>query len=116
MRNLFAVIASGDSFSGIVDARRINGLEGIFAPALAASGDLLIQGAMFTGSGTTPVSADFCRFQNTSVLGSGDLRFAVGSANHFLPMPNGFLPTPSYIRLEAGVAQTDTRTFTLLTR
>lgn len=117
MKALFAVIASGDIVSGVVDARKINCIEGIIAPAFTASGDLIIQGAASTGSGTTPpTSADFSRYMDTRAVGSGDLRFAVGSANRILPMPNGFLATTPFIRVEAGVPQTDTRTITLLTR
>ena len=114
---LFAVISSGQAVSGIVDARKVSGIEAIIAPAWAASGDLILQGAAATGSGTTPpLSGDFSRYIETRAVGSGDLRFAVGSANRVVPMPGGFLRTTPFLRVEAGVVQTDTRTITLLTR
>ena len=117
MKALFAVIASGETVSAVVDARKVNGIEAIYAPAMSASGDLILQGAISTASGTTPPnSGDFCRFLDTRAVGSGDLRFPVGSANRVVPMPGGLLVTTPFLRVEAGVAQTDTRTFTLLTR
>lgn len=110
MKSLFAVIASGDLVSGTIDARAIPGIRGIHVPGVV-SGDLLIQGALDSSSGS------FARLLDTRAAGSGDLRFATGPGSRFIPIPHGLQETfPPYLRLEAAAAQTSPATLTLLTR
>lgn len=109
MRQLFAVIQSGEAVSGTVDVKQIAGIRAIHCPGLT-SGDLLVQGALDSSSGS------FARFRETRQPGSGDLRHAVGVGSCFLADPLGRVVPAPYLRLESAVAQTDTRTFTILVR
>ena len=111
MQALYAVISSGSLVSPNVDLTQ-RALLGISVPTIS-SGDLTIQGGVDT------TSASFLRLLEARSPGSGDLRFATGVGSRMVMLPETF-STPPYIRLETvmatGSAQTDNRTFTLLTR
>lgn len=104
--NLTATIASGDTVSGTFDLTG-GGIRVIGVPALT-SGDLLLQGSFNT------TSADFSRVRLPVVSApvSGDLRIATGPGSCTVLWPDN-LPSPSYGRLETGVAQTAPRSFTI---
>ena len=108
---IFTVVASGFTVGSDVDLRTKQ-LRAIFAPALN-NADLGIQGCI---DGT---SAGYVRMLETRVA-SGDLKFGVGSGARVVPFLMDTMVTPPYIKLETimaiGSAQTDNRTFTLLTR
>jgi hypothetical protein len=108
MKLLYAVINSGFSTSGPVDARRINAIRAIHVPAMT-SGDLFVQGALDSGSGS------FSRLIETRAVGSADMRFATGAGSRFIAWPFGET-LPPFLRLEAAVPQADNRTLTLLSR
>lgn len=111
MQPIYAVINSGQLISGDVDLRQ-RALLGIVVPTIS-SGDLTIQG------NTDTTSANFLRLLETRSPGSGDLRMATGVGSRMVMLPGTFV-SPPYVRLETvmatGSAQTDARTFTLLTR
>lgn len=99
---LYAVINSGQSVSGDVNASQARGgLAGIGVPSID-SGDLLIRANFDT------TSAGFRRVQRFAQA-SGDLRINTGVGSMMVPF-NPVLAFP-YLRLETGVAQTDVRTF-----
>ena len=101
------MIVSGATVGPDVDLRQ-HILQAIFCPTIT-SGDLLMQGNYDS------TSAGFFRLMDTRAVGSADLRFATGLGSRMLPWPPG-LPQPAYARFEAGAAQTDNRTLTLITR
>ena len=109
MNPIYAVIASGYVGSQAIDLRQSLGVRAIAVP-LMTSGDLLLQGAMDSTSGS------FARLIETRAPGSGDLRFATGPGSRWVALPSVFETLPPYLRLEASVQQTDTRTLTLLSR
>lgn len=100
---LYAVVASGFQISGDIDLRQ-QALMGIQVPTVT-SGPMLIQGNFDT------TSANFMRLNDDL----GDIQYATGPGSKYLLWPQGFVH-PSYLRIEAGVAQTAPRTFTLITR
>lgn len=108
---LFAVVNSGATLSGVLDLTQLGGIRSIKVPPNVTSGQLFVQGA----SDTT--SASFARVQRAPV-NSGDLQFSVlGSlaAGALLSAPDE-LRSPSfspYARIEFSAAQIDTRTLTL---
>ena len=112
MQPLYAVINCGYEVSGDVDLR-VRALLFVSVPVIS-SGDLAIQGNVDT------TSANFTRLlYGLYAPGSGDLRFPTQAGSRMVMFPANF-STPAYVRLETvmntGSAQTDTRTFTLLTR
>ena len=102
---IHTVIASGSAVSPTVDLSQQSRLLAISVPGVT-SGDLLVQGAFSTTSGS------FQRLVETRSPGSGDLRFAVGPGSRMVVGPLIYMP--QYVRLEMSVAQTDNRTLSLL--
>jgi hypothetical protein len=108
------VINSGFAVGSPVDLRQHGWLRAIHVPGIT-SGDLFIQGAMGQANGSPPNSGDFARLLEARAVGSGDLRFATGPGSKWIASP--FAETfPQFIRPETAVAQTDTRTLTILIR
>lgn len=111
MDPIYAVIASGQTVSGNVDLRKRQ-LVAITVPVIN-SGDLALQGNYDT------TSANFFRLLDVrGQQGSGDLRFPTAAGSRMVVWPS-MLPSPTYARVEtvmsATSAQTDNRTFVLLT-
>lgn len=108
---LYTTIASGATISGDIDLRK-HRLEAVAIPPVDAA-DLGMQ------AGFDTTSALFTRILEPRFGNSGDLRFPISTGSRTVGIP----PTvfnPPYLRLETimatGSAQTNTRTFTLLTR
>ena len=109
---LYAVVASGSTISGNVDLRR-HVLEAIAVPVISS-------GALGVQAGFDTTSALFTRIlEPHGAVASGDLLFATGVGSRVISYPRDVF-TPPYMRLETvmatGSAQTDNRTFTMLTR
>lgn len=101
-----AVIASGAVVSGtfeMLGARAV----GVLAPAVVTSCQVFVQVA----SDTT--SANFRRASKSD--GSGDWTWSLGVGNKGVSLHDFALPF-RYGRLEASVAQTDNRSFAILTK
>lgn len=111
MNQLYTVINSGYVISGNVDLTQ-RALLGISVPTVT-SGDLVLQGGVDT------TSANFLRLLDVRAAAGGDLRFPTGVGSRMVMLPENF-STPPYVRLEmvmaTGSLQSDTRTFTLITR
>jgi len=108
------VVNSGFAVGSPVDLRQYPWVRAIGVPGIT-SGDLFIQAAMATDSGTPPLSGSFARLLETRAVGSGDHRFATGPGSRWIAFP--FAETmPPFIRPEFAVAQTDTRTLQILIR
>jgi len=107
MDPIYAVVASGFTVSGDIDLRKRT-VVAISIPTIN-SGGVAIQGNYDTTSGR------FYRLLDTRGQGgSGDLLFHTVTGSRMLPWPTTF--TPTYARVEVtGGAQTDNRTFVLLT-
>jgi hypothetical protein len=100
-----AVISSGSTISGDVDIKDAR-LVAISCPVVTSC-DLAVRGSFDT------TSANFKRIQRTQP-NTGDMRFAVGVGSNML-LWSTHEPHPSFVRLEALVAQTDNRTFLIHT-
>ena len=101
----YATIASGDTVSttvGIANARAI----GVIAPVVTSC-QINIRGNFDT------VSAGFMPLTNPA--GSGALAWATGVGSNAINITDHALPF-TYMRLESSVAQTDTRTFSIVTK
>lgn len=109
------VVASGFQVGSPVDLRQHGQIRAIAVPGIT-SGDLLMQGAMGQANGTPPTSGDFSRLLETRAVGSGDLRFAAGPGSRWIAGFPFSGALPPFVRPEFAVAQTDTRTLTLLIR
>ena len=112
MQPLYAVISSGQRISGNIDLTQ-RALLGISVPVVNSC-DLALQGNVDT------TSATFTRLlYGVYAPGSSDLRFLTQAGSRMVMLPDN-LPMPPYARLETvmatGSAQTDARTFTLITR
>jgi hypothetical protein len=103
-------IPNGFAVGQPIDARQFQEFVGFITPVIT-SGDVLIQGAMPNSLGNAPNSADFVRFLETSVVGSGQMRFATGAGSCYVPV--GLQSFPGYIRLETSVTQGAQRVFQL---
>lgn len=108
---LYAVVASGAVVSDDVDLRK-HVLEAISVPVIN-SADLGVK------AGFDTTSALFTRILEPRFGNSGDLRFLTYAGSRTVGYPKDAF-NPPYLRLETimatGSAQTDARTFTLLTR
>lgn len=101
----YGVILSGSTVSddiGIVRAA----LVGLLAPTIT-SGQLFIQGNFNT------TSAGFVRIGKKD--GTGDFAWSLGVGSNALNVTEEVAPF-SQLRLETSVAQTDTRTFTIINK
>lgn len=107
-RALFTVIASGFAVSGTVDLTKSKGIAAIDMPTVN-SGGLFVRGSF------DQTSANFKRLLDTRVPGSGDLQFFTFTGCSVVPFPQQ-VGLPPYLRLELAGAQTDNRTFTVLSR
>lgn len=112
MQPIYAVVSSGQRISGNIDLTQ-RALLGIAVPVVNSC-DLAIQGNVDT------TSSNFMRLLfGTYAPGSSDLRFLTQAGSRMVMLPDNFA-TPPYARLETvmatGSAQTDARTFTLITR
>ena len=107
MQPITAVVASGFAVSGDIDLRQ-RSIIGISVPTIN-SGGVALQGNFNTTSGT------FYRLMDTrGTQASGDLIFPTITGSRMVMWPAG-MPSPSYARVELIGAQTDNRTFVLLT-
>lgn len=106
----YTTIASGQKVSGNLDFTKGAPVAiGFPILATAESGDYFFQGGFDTTSG------DFRRLMEMRSPGSGSLRMAVGVGSVVVPMPTVYA-YPAFGRLEAAVATSDVRTFTVLSR
>lgn len=100
-----AVVASGDTLSGIVDVRNAAMLA-ISVPTSIVSGNMFVQAAFNT------TSANFHRLQNEA--GSGDLLLAAGAGAKMFGVP---LAAPvRFCRAQLSNAQTSPQTLTFITK
>jgi len=108
MPKIFTLIASGSNVSETIDQTKYR-LAAIQVPAGLNSADLGFRASF------DPTSALFTRIANAS----GDLRIPVQAGSRSVAGPREAEPF-GYLRLETimpvGSAQTDTRTFTLMTQ
>ena len=99
-------VVSGASISGDVDLRK-GRLQALFVPTID-SADLMLRGSFDT------TSANFVRVMQTTLDGpvSGDLIFRTALGSRMILFPDN-VPSPSYLRLELGAAQTVQRDFVI---
>ena len=100
-RVLYTTVVSGAAISGDVDLRE--GQLGAVRMPVVTSADLYVRGGFDT------TSANFGRLFNEY----GAIRFPTGAGSCVALWPMGELTLP-YARFEFSVAQTDTRTLTVL--
>jgi hypothetical protein len=106
MQPIIAVVASGFAISGDIDLRQRH-IVAISVPTIN-SGGVAVQGNYDTTSGR------FFRLMDVrGQQGSGDLIFPTVTGSRMIMWPD--MPSPAFARVELIGAQTDNRTFVLLT-
>lgn len=108
---VYATIAQSASVSGDIALAGAD-LFGVWCPVVTSAANLFVQAA-FATEGSSPSSANFVRAQNAS--GVGDWAAQIGAGSKAFTLQDPAFPF-THFRLETGVAQTDTRTFVIVTK